>query len=136
MQCPECKRTNDENATSCYGCNNPLPKAEYTLDDKKPYVIHAEGKLPIVEVELKGRNGLRVLWDDASYNATVEVKHGDSGEWVPLHGVQTIDIHLSCEDPLPRIKINQLIVPGIQGRKISSLIIDEPKDGADNPSEE
>lgn len=135
MNCPECKREQSDQTTNCYYCNTPLPAPEYTISDDKPHVIHAEGKLPIVELTLDGRNGLRVMWN-GPHQATVEMKDED-GIWVEMAGIQSIEVIMDCTEPLPQVKINQVIIPGKPIKKLSSYCtIDEPEGCADNPFEE
>lgn len=109
-------------------------KVEYTLDESKPYTIRAEGAVPVVEVELEGKNGLRVMWK-GPHSTIVEMKFGEDGEWQEIPGIQELEVIMSAKEPLPIIKINQLIIPGIQerkiqGRKMTSLFIDEARKDA------
>lgn len=168
MRCPECKKPNSFKLTHCYWCGTLLEnqltpeyaeklkrqmngsmtmkemvngnfEVEHTIDENKPYTIRAKGAVPIVEVELEGKNGLRVMWD-GPHKATIEMKQDEDGEWAPLSGVQKIEILMSVHEPLPIIKIDQIIVPGIQekkiqGRKKTSLIADEtPEDACTSDS--
>lgn len=92
-------------------------KAEHTVDNNKPYIIRAEGTIPIVEVELEGKNGLRVMWNGSHQKCIIEMKCND-GKWRPLSGVQEVEIRISVDEQLPIIKIDQFVIPGIKEKKL------------------
>lgn len=96
------------------------------IDSDKLHIIKSKGAIPILEVELEGVNGLRIMWTGPN-KTTIETKNDDD-EWVKMTGVQKIEIIMSCDDPLPIVKINQLIIPGIRGKKITPIHIDEPRE--------
>lgn len=105
-------------------------KAKHTVNDNKPYIVQAKGSIPIVEVELEGKNGLRVMWNGSREKCSIEMKC-DDGKWRTLSGVQEVEVRISVDEPLPIIKINQFVIPDVkekmQGQKITSIIVDEPR---------
>lgn len=122
ISCPQCKLDTTA-GRKCYWCNADVPHPAqepattttvpiYTLDKREPYAIVRKGQIQPAELEgtFEGKNGFRIMWNDNPAKASVEVKN-KNGEWVPLPGVQRIDISLSVDDYLPRVNVQHVVIP-------------------------
>ena len=61
-----------------------------------------------LEVELAGKNGIRLMWNGPR-QCTVEVKDGDV--WRELKCVQNIKILVGIDHILPKVHIDYVVLP-------------------------
>lgn len=90
----------------------------YGLDSEDPILITSKN-LPTqslefeakeARIEFLGIESIRILNDgEYTYGTTVEVKN-NKGEWQLLGGVQSIEIKVSVDMPVPLVKIERYII--------------------------
>ena len=61
-----------------------------------------------LEVEIFGKNGIRLIWHDVN-KCTIEVM--DGGKWRELKYVQNIKIELGIDNKIPKVHIDYVVLP-------------------------
>ena len=64
-----------------------------------------------IDLEVTGKNGIRVRSDGSARTTSIEIKDGDS--WKSLNHIQRIELIIDCEDDggLPKVKLTYLVMP-------------------------
>lgn len=114
--CPECKK---ETVTidRCYYCYTDITGVEiipqYTIDKDDPVTFtNVEINPNELDIELNGRHGIKIHWDGNHHGAQISTKESKTDEWKPISGVQSIDISISVDKPLPVVTIKRIVLPG------------------------